>query len=186
MKSIRKRLLTGAFILTVALPLIAKPPETVDQLKADLDSPKEKVVYAAMQDIEKQFPTDDSAIAKLKTFLTDPRQMVRDKAARVLGALHYEVTDSELKSIAALLDSQSKNEIMEGLKALRGLKAQSVVPKIIPLLQNPDANIQRDACRTLAVIGDKSVVASIQPLLQSPDKGVVKDANDAIFTLNAK
>jgi HEAT repeat protein len=186
MKNIIKRLLTGAFILTLALPLMAHPPKTVDQLKTDLDSPKENIVYAALQDIEKLYPTDDSAIAKVKTLLTDPRMKIRDKAARVLGAIHADVTDSELKSIAALLDSQSKNEILEGLKALRGLKAQSVVPQIIPLLKNPDSNVQRDACRTLAVVADKSVIPDIKPLLQSPDKSVVKDASDAIFTLKEK
>lgn len=185
MKIICRRLLVAAAIFTTALPLLAAP-KTEDQLLTDLDSPKEKVVYAALQDLEKQYPTSAAGLAKIKTLLTDPRPLVHEKAARVLGALHAEVSDSELNSIAAMLDSANKKEVMEGLKALRGLKAQSTVPKIVGLLKNPDANVKRDACRTLAVIADKSVVPSIQPLLTDPDKGVVKDANDAIFTLNAK
>ena len=44
---------------------------------------------------------------------------------------------------------------MEGLKALRGLKAQSTIPKIVTLLKHADPNVKRDACRTLAVLGDK-------------------------------
>ena len=186
MKRICKSLLLVAAVLVTALPLLAKPPLTEEELIANLDSPKEKIVYAALQDLEKQYPTSAPALAKIKTLLTDPRPLVHQKAARVLGALHTEVSDAELKSIAALLDSADKKEVLESLKALRGLKAQSTIPKIVTLLKNPDPNVKRDACRTLAVIADKSVVSDIEPLLQDPDKGVVKDANDAIFTLKAK
>ena len=186
MKNIRQHLLIAAVLVASALPVLAGPPKTEEQLIADLDSPKEKIVYAALQDMERQFPTSAPGLAKIKTLLTDPRPMVHEKAARVLGALHTELTDAELKSITTMLDSADKKEVMEALKALRGLKAQSAIPKIETLLQHADPNVKRDACRTLAVIGDKSVVKSIQPLLNDPDKGVVKDANDAIFTLNAK
>ena len=75
---------------------------------------------------------------------------------------------------------------MQALKALRGLKAESTVPKIVPLLQNPDQNIKRDACRTLAVIGGKDNVKDIEPLLKDPDKAVVEDAQKAIAALNIK
>lgn len=186
MKTICKSLLIAAVAATMALPLLAKPALTEQELIANLDSPKEKIVYAAMQDIEKQYPTSEPALAKIKTLLTDPRPTVHEKAARVLGALHIDLSSSELNSIAAMLDSGDKKDVTEALKALRGLKAQSTVPKIVTLLKNPDANIKRDACRTLAVIGDKSNVSDIEPLLTDPDKGVVKDATDAIFTLKAK
>jgi HEAT repeat protein len=186
MKSICKSLLIVAAVLATALPLLAKQPQTEEQLIAALDSPKEKVVFAALQDIEKQYPTSAPALAKIKTLLTDPRPMIHQKAARVLGALHTDVSSAELNSIAAMLDSADKKEIMEGLKALRGLKAQSTIPKIVGCLKNPEPNVKRDACRTLAVIGDKGQVSDIEPLLQDPDKGVVKDANDAIFALKAK
>src|SRR5882724_6096848 len=131
MKSICKSLLVVAAVLATALPLLAKPPQTEESLIAALDSPKEKVVYAALQDIEKQYPTSAPALAKIKTLLTDPRPQVHQKAARVLGALHTEVSDAELKSIAAMLDSADKKDVLESLKALRGLKAQSTVPKIV-------------------------------------------------------
>lgn len=185
MKNICKHLLVATVVFATALPLYAGN-KTEEQLIADLDSPKEKVVYAALQDLEKQYPASENAHTKIKSLLTDKRMLVRDKAARVLGALHLELSDAELKNIAALLDSPDKKEIMEGLKALRGLKAQSTVPKIVTLLKHADANVKRDACRTLAVLGDKSNVPDIEPLLQDPDKAVVKDANDAIFTLKSK
>jgi len=185
MKSIIKYLLACAFVLSITLPVLAGDA-SLSETMASLDSPKERTVVGALGDVEKHFPTDASALAKVKGLLADPREKVRRKAARVLGAIHADVSDTDLKNIAALLDSQTKDEVLDGLKALRGLKAQSVVPKIVTLLKNPDSNIERDSCRTLAVIGDKSIVPSIQPLLQSPDKAVVKDANDAIFALSSK
>lgn len=186
MKNICKRLLTGACIFAIALPLLAKPPLTEEQLIANLGSPQDKVVYAALQDLEKQYPTSAPAQAKIKTLLADPRPNIRQKAARVLGALHAEVSEADLKNIAALLAATDPKEIMEGLKALRGLKAQNTIPKIIPLLQHADNYVKRDACRTLAVLADKSVIPSIEPLRQNPDGKVQKDANDAIFALQAK
>ncbi|MDR3458466.1 MAG: HEAT repeat domain-containing protein [Verrucomicrobiae bacterium] len=186
MKSICKSLLIVAAIFATALPLLAKPPQTEAELIAALDSPKEKIVFAALQDLEKQYPTSAPALAKIKTLLTDPRPLIHEKAARVLGALHADVSDADLKSIAAMLDSADKKEIQEALKALRGLKAQSVIPKIVSLLQHADPFVKRDACRTLAVVADKSVIPSIEPLLKDADPKVVKDANDAIFALKAK
>ena len=185
MKNLCQRLLAIAFVFALALPLLARP-QTEEQLIAELDSPTAKVVYAALQNLEKQYPTSAPALAKIKTLLTDARPTVRQKAARVLGVLHAEVSDAELKNIAALLDATDKTEIMEGLKALRGLKAQSIVPKIVPLLQHADSFVKRDACRTLAVIADKSVIPSIEPLLKDPDAKVQKDAGDAISALQAK
>lgn len=185
MKKICQPLFIALAIFATALPLLAKE-KTEAELLADLDSPKDKVVYAALQNLEKQYPDSAPGLAKVKTLLADPRPTVHQKAARVLGALHVEVSADELKSIAAMLDATDKKEIMEGLKALRGLKAQSVIPKIVTLLQHADANVKRDACRTLAVIADKSVVKDIEPLMQDKDKGVVKDATDAVFTLKNK
>ena len=181
-----KRLLVTAFMMAVALPLLAHDVKSEDELIADMSSPKAKTVTSALQDMEKQYPTSVPGIAKAKSLLTDDRLAVREKAARVLGAIHADVSDADLDNIAKLLDGPGKDEIIEGLKALRGLKAQSTVPKIVPLLKSPEANVKRDACRTLAVLADKSVVPDIQPLLQDPDKAVVKDASDAIFTLNNK
>jgi HEAT repeat protein len=186
MKNLCHRLLITAAIFATALPLLAGKPKTEEQLIADLDSPKDKVVYAALQDLEKQFPTSAPGLAKMKTLLTDPRPTVHQKAARVLGALHADVSETDLKNIAAMLDATDKKEIMEGLKALRGLKAQSTIPKIVTLLSHADANVKRDACRTLAVIADKSVVKDIEPLMQDADKGVARDASDAVFTLKNK
>ena len=181
------------FIVGLALGLVAfttitaqAKGKTEEQLMAELDSPKEKVVFDAMAQLEKEYPTSTAYHPKLKAMLTDNRLKVQRKAARVLGALHAPVSDTDLQNICALLASDDKDAKMDGLKALRGLKSQSVISKITPLLQDGNANVVRDACRTLAVLGDKSVIPSMEPLLKSPDKKVQKDAQDAIFTLQGK
>jgi HEAT repeat protein len=184
MKNIRKPLFFGIFVLILALPVFAGTrPE--DELLNDLNSPKARVVVKALQDLEKGYPTDTNAQAKIKLLLTDDRPTVKRKAARVLGAINADVSDADVKNIATLL-AGDKDDMEDGLKALRGLKAQSAIPQIIPLLQNPDNNVKRDTCRTLAVLGDSSLIPDIKPLLQFPDLGVQKDAADAISILKEK
>jgi HEAT repeat protein len=190
MKTFFGRKLMGALlavvVLGVAVPAMAKAPKMEEQVLSDLSSTNAKVVYGALQVLEKSFPTSAPGLAKAKSLVTDERATVREKAARVLGALHAEVSEADLRNIAKLLDGTGKDEITEGLKALRGLKAESTIPKILPLLKNPDPFVKRDALRTLSVLGDKSIVPQIQPLTQDADPRVVKDANDAIFNLNSK
>ncbi len=190
MKTSFGRKLIGALmavvILGVAVPAMAKSPKTEDEVLADLNSPNAKIVYSALQVLEKSYPTSAPGLAKTKSLVTDELPVVREKAARVLGALHAEVSEADLRNIEKLLDGTAKDEATEGLKALRGLKAQSSIPKILTLLKNPDPFVKRDALRTLAVLGDKSLIPKIQPLTQDADPRVAKDANDAIFNLNAK
>jgi len=180
------RVLTTLALLAVAIPVMARQPKTEAQLVADLDSPKDKVVINAIQDIEKNYPASATGVARIKALLADPRQSVVRKAAWMLGTTHAEVNETDLKNIAALLDATEKPAVLDGLKSLRGLKAQSTIPKIIPLLQNPDLNIKRDSMRTLAVLGDKNLVPAIQPFLTFPDLAVQKDAADAITILKEK
>jgi HEAT repeat protein len=184
MKKIWRLLLVGVFTLALALPALAKI-KTVDEYIADLASPKPGVVVSGLQGIEKNYPTDANALTKVKDLLADPRPTVKRKAARVLGAVNADVSDADLKNIATLL-AGDKNEKTDGLKALRGLKAQDTVPQITPLLQDSDLNIKRDAIRTLAVLGDKSLVPTIKPFLTYPDLAVQKDAADAIEILKEK
>jgi len=75
---------------------------------------------------------------------------------------------------------------MDGLISLRGLKAESTVPDILPLLNHKHPNVIRDACRTLAVLGNKDLIPQIEPLLNHPEAAVKKDAQDAIYKLRQK
>lgn len=184
MKKTCHRLLAGAFVFALALPLFARE-KTEDEVLADLASPKPGVVISALQNIEKKYPADANALIKVKGLLADSRSAIKRKAARVLGAVNAEVSAADLGNIATLL-AGDKNEKTDGLKALRGLKAQSTIPQITPLLQDPNLNIKRDAIRTLAVLGDKSLVPAIKPFLTWPDLAVQKDAADAIAILKEK
>ena len=176
----------AAFVFSTALSLQARPPKSEDELIADLGSPKDSVVTSALQNIEKNYPTTTKALPAMKKLLADPRPAIQRKSARVLGAIHADVDSAYVKNICELLKASDKREIMDGLIALRGLKAQSAIPQIVPLLDNPDSNVKRDACRTLAVLGDKNLIPKIQPLLTFPDLKVQEDAASAITLLKAK
>jgi len=190
MKNMSKRgfivaLLISAFtIVTVSTPAAKVKPE--DELITLLGSAKEKDVINAMQEMEKNYPASAKCQAAIKPFLADSRSPIRRKAARVLGVMNAEVSETEIKSICELLKSPDKYAIIDGLKALRGMKAQSAIPEITPLLKNTDKNVIRDACRTLAVLGNKSIIPDLKPLLEYPDLTVQKDAADAISILKEK
>src|SRR6478736_1871821 len=117
----------GAVVLTTFPAWAGK--KTEDQLIADLSSPKDTVVESAMLHLEKEYPTSVKATTEIKKYLSDNRPKVRRKAARVLGALHAEVTAAELKSICALLTAADPKEVGDGLIALRGLKAKEALPQ---------------------------------------------------------
>jgi hypothetical protein len=178
-------LVIGVFALAICSVQAAKV-KTEDELITMLASAKEKEVIGAMQEMEKHYSTSAKCQAALKPFLTDRRMPVRRKAARVLGIMNADLNEAQIKSICELLTSPDKYAVIDGLKALRGLKAQSAIPEIAPLLKNSDKNVIRDACRTLAVLGNKSLIPEIAPLLQHADPAVEKDAADAIAILKEK
>jgi HEAT repeat protein len=176
-------LIGGALLAPVSLFAAQK---TEDQLIAELDSPNGSKVASAMLAIEKQYPNSTKAFPKIKSLLADKRPEVRRKAARVLGVLHADVGSEDLKNIAALTRSSDPGEAIDGLKALRGLKAQETIPDIKACLNSPTPNVMRDACRTLAVLGGKNDIPAIEPLLTNKNAAVQKDARDAIFELKNK
>jgi len=173
-------------IFASSTSIFAAAVKSEDELIAALAAPKENTVISALQQLEYNYPTSTKAHAAMKPLLADNRMKVRTKAARVLGAIHAEVSEADLKNITGLLNDPNKAVIIEGLKSLRGLKAQSTIPQITPLLKHADKNVVRDSCRTLAVLGDKSLIPLIKPLLEVPDLAVQKDAADAIAILKEK
>jgi HEAT repeat protein len=178
-------MVTITFTSTLPAPVLGAPP-TEDRLIADLASPNEKKVVDALLKLEKEYPNSTKAFPTMKALLKDSRPKVRRKAARVLGVLHAEVDADNVKAICALLKAQDTQEIIDGLKALRGLKAPESVAEILPLLKHSHPNVIRDSCRTLAVLGNKDLIPSIEPLLKHPNAAVVKDAQDALFILRGK
>jgi len=190
MSTITKRCFIAALALGVlaftTVSVQAAKQKTEEELIAALASPKEKEVVKTLQLMEEQHPTSAACQAAIKPLLADTRKPVARKAARVLGVMNAPVSEEDLKNIVVFLKSADKSEIIDGLKALRGLKAQRTIPDIVPLLQNKDKNIIRDSIRTLAVLGDKSLVPTIQPFMDFPDLAVQKDAADALAVLKQK
>lgn len=172
-------------IVAIAFPVSAADPAEAKVIEA-LSGKNEAKVTAAMQEIEKKFPNSVEGIKTIKSMLGDSRVKVRRKAARVIGSLHADVSEADLKAIAELLKGATAEEIIDGLKALRGLKSQPVIPQILPLLNHSTPNVIRDACRTLAEIGSKDQIPSLEPLLNHANAAVKKDAADAIFKLKNK
>jgi HEAT repeat protein len=180
-------LMLGVFSLTsTTLSAADKKLLTEDELIAELAGPNEDKVANAMVQLEKRFPTGTKALPTIKKLLTDPREKVRRKAVRVLGVLHAEVDATDLKNITAMFKAANPLEVIDALKGLSGLKAESTIPEILPLLQNPTRNVVRDAIRAIASLGNKSHIPSIEPLLKHADAAVQKDAKDAIFALQKK
>lgn len=173
-------------VLLVPSPVALAADKSEEELLALLDNPDEGKVTKAMLELERKHSDSEKAKAKISSMVRDPREKVRRKAARVLGAIHAKVDAKTLDGIAALLSEPGKDTVIDGLKALRSLAAGSTVPKIVPLLSSPDENIKRDACRTLAEIADKKVIPKIEPLLSDPNKKVVEDARKAISELKDK
>ncbi len=171
-------------LLTISFSVFGAD-KTEDRVIAELASPSETKVIDALMTLEKKYPTSTQAFPTIKKLLKDPRQKVRRKAARVLGVLHAEVDQENIKDICALLKGSEPREVMDGLIALRGLKAQAIVPEILPFLKHANSNVIRDTCRTLAVLGNKNLIPSIQPLLNHSDESVKQDARDAISKLAA-
>src|SRR5205085_1866736 len=146
----------------------------------------ENRVTEALLKLEKKYPTSTKAFPTIKNLLKDKRQKVRRKAARVLGVLHADVDQENIKDIMALLNGSDPREVMDGLISLRGLKVEGVVPELVPLLKHSHPNVVRDTCRTLAVLGNKDTIPLLEPLLNNPDPKIKQDAQDAIFKLRAK
>src|SRR5689334_23573350 len=152
MKTIAKRsflfALAFGLVAFTTSPLLAAKAKTEDDLIAQLSDANETKVVEALAALEKEFPTSTKAFPTMKKLLTDPREKVRRKAGRVLGVLHAEVDEQNIKDICAMLKAADPQEVMDALKSLRGLKAGQTVPQILPLLQNPNPGVIRDACRT--------------------------------------
>ena len=180
-------MLAVVFLAGILAPLsLQAAPKSEDQIIVDLASPKDGTVIDALQSVERYYPTTTKALPAMKKLLADPREKVKRKSARVLGVIHADVDSTDINNICDLLKSSDKRVIMDGLISLRGLKAQSAIPQILPLLDNPDSNVKRDSMRTLAVLGDSSLIPKIKPLLTYPDLAVQKDAADAIAILKEK
>lgn len=177
-----------ATLLWLAMPAISPSTafgRTESELIEMLGSSKPSTVEEALDRLPQFYPNSTNAIAAIRPLLKR-KDIIRRVAARALGNYHAELSADEIRLICGLLRSPDPAEVMDGLKALRGLNTPQAVPQITALLGDKDAHIIQDACRTLAVLAGKDVIPAIEPLLQHPNRSVRIDAQDAIAVLNTK
>jgi hypothetical protein len=180
-----------------ASPAAARKPEA--ELIALLRSPDPQKVLDALDRLPDWYPHSTNAIHEIKALLKSKHPATRDfpanvinrKAARALGDYHATLDGDELAIIFNFLRSPVIEEVMDGLKALRGLNEppdlrRKISNQLLPLLKDRETHVVRDACRTLAVQGDKDVIPALEPLLRHDRRDVRKDAKEAIEALRAK
>ena len=190
-------LLLGLFGWPTGLP--AEPRRTESELIEMLRSTDSQKVITALERLPDWYPDSPNAIREIQSLLKSkspappgfPPNILKRRAARALGNYHAELSLEEVRIILDLLRSPDRNEAMDGLKALRGLKEppevrNQIVAQILPLLRDKEVHIVRDACRTLAVQGDKHTIAALEPLLNDRRADVRRDAQHAIVALRAK
>jgi HEAT repeat protein len=176
----------AAAALVFATGCMTPSGQTESTVMAQLASPNPDTVREALATLAEKYPDSTTWHPAARKMLADPREEVALKAARVLGIVHAEVTEEDLKNITALFKSARPNVTMGALKGLRGLKAESTLPQIVPLLQNSNDGIVRDALRTIAVLGSPKQLPQVAPLLNHPSSSVRKDATDCVTALKVK
>lgn len=173
----------------VATELPAAPRQSETELIQMLRSAESHQVIDALDRLPHWYPESTTALPPIRALLQNPE--FRRKAARSLGNYGAELKADELEIIFGFLRAYDVEEVMDGLKTLRGLKAtagarERIVTQVTALLIEKDDHLLRDACRTLAVHGDKSVVPQLTPLVKHPRADVRKDARAAIQQLELK
>lgn len=173
----------------VATELPAAPRKSEAELIQMLRAVESQKVIDALDRLPNWYPESTNAVPVIRELLKN--QELRRKAARALGNYRAELNVAELDIIFGFLRAYDIEEVMDGLKTLRGLKAsgdsrEKIVTQVAALLIEKNDHILRDACRTLAVHGDRSNIPQIEPLLKHSKSDVRKDAHTAIQQLESK
>jgi HEAT repeat protein len=189
------RIFVIGFVLVTAPSLWAKKSEA--ELIEMLKSRNYHNVIDALDRLPNLYPKSTAALPAIKELLKSKDLFGKDvppnmgpnflarKAARALGLYRADVSAADLKFIYEFLKARDPNEVMDGLKALRGLSAPGAVAEIVPLLKDENEHIVRDSCRTLAILGNKDTIPVLEPLLKHSKFAVRGDARDAIAKLRA-
>ena len=196
---LRRRVAACLVAVCAGSALHGAPRKTESELLQMLKSPDYQQVIDALDRLPNWYPNSTNAVAAIKETLTSkhapregvPANILNRKAARALGNYGAELSLGEIRIVWAFLRAYDPNEVMDGLKSLRGLREPEAINKttleqVLPLLRDKDRHVIRDSCRTLAVIGNRDVIPSIEPLQEHSASDVRKDAQDAIDILNSR
>lgn len=186
--------------LSVLAPVFAGAAtrKTEAQLIAMLDSKNYQDVLDAMDRLPNWYPGSTNAIQQirrqLRTTLTlsrVPKNLINRKAARALGNYGATLEWDDVKIFIGFIRSADIDEVMDGLKALRGLKEppdieRKIADEVVVLLKDKETHIVRDAMRTLATVGNAEVIPAIEPFVKYRRLDVSRDARDAIAAIRKR
>lgn len=176
----------------------AAPGKSEAQLLEMLESKEHKKVLDALDRLPNWYPNSSAAQQQIKKLLGTklnvsgvPQNLISRKAARALGNYHATLTWDELQVFLGFIRSSNIDDVMDGLKALRGLKEppdieEKLAAEIVLLLKDKEIIVARDAMRTLGALGNKSAIPAIQPFLKHMRIDVKKDAREAIAAIEKR
>ena len=190
----------AAVVMAVLVPASASAAarKSEAELIAMLESTDHRTVLDALDRLPNWYPNSTKAQPQIQKLLGAkvnavgvPINLISRKAARALGNYHVTLTWDELQVFLGFIRSHDVDDIMDGLKALRGLKEppdveEKISAEIMPLLKNEEIHIVRDAIRTLGALGNKNSLPAIEPLLKHTNSDVKKDAREAIAAIEKK
>lgn len=189
-----------ALLAVVLIPLVsqAASKKTEAELLAMLKSPEPQKVIDALDRLPNWYPNSTAAVSEIRGLLATrvsvkgfPPNIITRKAARALGDYGATLSGEDVKAFLALIRSSSVGDVMDGLKALRGLKQppeseQAIAAEVALLLKDKEIHIVRDAIRTLGTVGNKDTIPALEPFLKHMRLDVKRDAKEAIAALQKK
>lgn len=176
----------------------AAPGKSEADLIAMLRSQNYKQVLDALDRLPNWYPNSTTAVQEIRKLLGTrltisgvPPNYLSRKVARSLGNYHATLNSDEVKLILGFVRSAEIDDVMDGLKALRGLKEpaeieEKIAAELVLLLQDKEPHVVRDAIRTLGVVGNKETIPAIEPFLRHLKLDVKRDAREAITALEKK
>ena len=200
MKSLFFRFRFLVLLMTVLIPLVsqAAPRKTEAELLAMLKSPEPDKVIDALDRLPNWYPNSTTAVMQIRELLGTrttarglPSNLVTRKAARALGNYGATLGEEDINVFLSLIRSSTVDDVMDGLKALRGLKQpaeseRKIAAEVALLLKDKEVHIVRDAMRTLGAVGNKDSIAALEPFLGHSRVDVKADARAAIASLQKK
>jgi HEAT repeat protein len=189
-----------ALFAVVLIPLVsqAAPKKTEAELLAMLKSPEPQKVIDALDRLPNLYPNSTTAVQEIRGLLGTrtstrgfPSNIITRKAARALGNYGATLGDEDIQVFLKLIRSASVDDVMDGLKALRGLKQpveseQKIAAEVTLLLKDKEIHVVRDAIRTLGALGNKDTIPVLEPFLKHSRVDVKSDARAAIALLQKK
>jgi HEAT repeat protein len=192
------RLFVLVAVVLIPLVSLAAPKKNEAELLAMLKSPEPQKVIDALDRLPNLYPNSTTAVQEIRGLLGTrtsargfPSNIITRKAARALGNYGATLGDEDIQVFLKLIRSASVDDVMDGLKALRGLKQpveseQKIAAEVALLLKDKEIHIVRDAIRTLGALGNKDTIPVLEPFLKHSRLDVKADARAAIAALQKK